>query len=125
MRIIWFAMVITLAIYGAILMTLNRTWEGVQRSPAEILHAPLVLPLAGAAIGTLVLAFVFPPVMRRRGIPVRSSMIMQWTLIEAVAIYGLIASFLVQDLRPYYAGGAVALAAFLATFPTEDRMTTV
>ena len=35
-RVIWFAMVSTLAIYGAILMTLSRVWESAERSPAEV-----------------------------------------------------------------------------------------
>jgi hypothetical protein len=49
-------------------------------------------------------------------------MIIQWALIESVAIYGLVGSFLKQDLRPFYAAAAIALAAYIVTFPTEERL---
>ena len=124
-RIIWFAMVVTLAMYGVILAAMQRSWEITERTAAELLHAPLVLPLAAVALGTLVMAFVMPAVLRKRGVPMRTWMIVQWALIEAVAIYGLMASFLVRDLRPYYVAGAIALVAYIATFPTDERTMTV
>jgi hypothetical protein len=54
-----------------------------------------------------------------------SAHIMQYALFEVVSIYGLILGFLSVELPIIVAFFIVSLIAMIATFPTEDRWTSI
>ena len=126
LRIIWASLVLTLLIYGVILMTLANAWGAPERSLEDILRSPFVLVLGVAGLASLTMAFVLPAGILRRNAAVpnieRTACVIQWALIESVAIYGVLASFILQDVRPFLGFAAVALAAFVMTFPTEEKL---
>lgn len=126
LKVIWVALVTCVLIYGAVLWQIAVTWGETEPQSIELLGAnPYVLVLALIALISMAMAFTIPNVMMRGReltpdvIRVRS--IVQWALIETVAIYGLVAGFIVQDARVFVAFGSVAILGFLLTFPSAER----
>lgn len=127
LKIIWMALLICVAIYGAVLWQIAVTWEKTEPQSMEQLAAnPIVLVLALMALLSLVMAFTIPNMMMRgrelTADTIRVRSIVQWALIESVAIYGLVGAFIVQDARIFIAFGSVAILAFLLTTPSAERM---
>lgn len=136
-RVIWMALLVSVLIYGVVIWFVSQEWSATSGSE-EILGHPVLLPLAIAAIATLAMSFFIPTIMLRQGSPsrtpmspiselavpdrVRTAFIIQWALLEAVAIYGLVASFLIQDLRPFLVFAGVAIVGLLLAFPSEGRI---
>lgn len=126
LKIIWVALLICVLIYGAVLWQIAVTWSETEPRSIEQLGAnPFVLVLALMALISMAMAFTIPNLMMRGReltpdvIRVRS--IVQWALIETVAIYGLVGAFIVQDARVFVAFGSVAILGFLLTFPSSER----
>lgn len=137
LRIIWASLVVSVAIYGFLLLMTGRSWPAADRPVEELLQDPMVMVLAVGAIGALAMAFVMPRLIFRRGKPelrtpasphapvspaVRPRFIVQWALMESVAILGLIGAFVIQDMRVFVPFGAAAALALLLAFPTEERV---
>jgi hypothetical protein len=129
LKIIWMALLACVAIYGGVLWQMAAMWEKPERLSMQQLAAnPIVLVLALMGLLSLVMAFTIPNMMMRGHeltqdtIRVRS--IVQWALIETVAIYGLVGAIITRDPRIFIAFGSVAILGFLLTFPSAERMST-
>lgn len=127
LRIIWLALIVTVLIYGVVLWQIAVMREKTEPQSIEQLAAnPIVLVLALMAVLSMVMAFTIPNMLvRGRELTpelIRVRSIVQWALIETVAIYGLVAGFIVQDARIFVAFASVAILGFLLTFPSAERM---
>ena len=118
--VIWGALLASIAIYCGLVVMLSQSWESPSGDPTS---NPVVLALAAAALGSLVVSFAIPArllsVERSEG-RVRTAYVIRWALLESVAIYGLLAAMLTRDVRIFYAFGAVAVAGMLLAFPSEE-----
>ncbi len=127
LKIIWGALVISVMIYGLIVFMMSRVWAAVPKEWQELTSNPILIALAIAAMATLVMAFlIFPALQARRSdqsiAALRQRFIVQWSLIESVAVYGVVGTFMTQDPRVFAVFVTVAIAAFLLAFPTAERM---
>lgn len=111
-RIIWFAMTASVFIYGAV------AYVVVGSTPAGTLAVPgWTFPLVALAMGwsAMLLHRNLPgadaPGSRRASAAVSPVEIVVWSLDEAVAVIGLVASFLTGSTQSFvfYAVGALAL----------------
>ena len=119
--VIWAALLVSIAIYAGIIVMMSQTWEPKTGNPLQA--NPIVLILGAAAVGSLLMAFVVPAQMltEDKGFErIRSAYVIRWALIESVAIYGVTGAFLTLDPRVFFVGGAVAVAAMLLAFPSEE-----
>lgn len=126
LKIIWVALILCVLIYAALLWQMTIAWgETEPRSIEQLAANPFVLVLALMALISMAMAFTIPNLMMRGSartsdvIRVRS--IVQWALVETVAIYGLVGAIVVQDARVFIAFGSVAILGFLLTFPSAER----
>ena len=96
---------------------------------------------AGAAVVSVLASYFLPRMMARQGLqpklgegrtadalPLRemlpvllTAMLIRYALLESVAIFGLVETFLSQDLQAQYPFAAVGIAGLLLNFPSEDR----
>ena len=126
---LWISMVASVLMYGVIVVYLTDLWP-VTKTVNELMSDLNVIVLSIVAFTALVMSFVvFPQIHARKNdssaAAIRQTLIMRWAAIEAVAAMGLVATFLTRDQRPFMAFGAVALVAFLLTFPSEERLSTL
>lgn len=127
LRIIWMALLICVLIYGAVLWAIAGTWEKTEpRSMEQLAANPILLVLALTALISMVMAFTIPNMLMRGREPtpdvIRARSIVQWALIESVAIDGLVGAFIVQDARVFLAFASVAILGFLLRFPSAELM---
>lgn len=115
-RIIWFALLISVLIYGFVV------WFVVGPSAVDLkveLLQPFMLVVYAVAIVTYVAAFVFSGTLARRGTPGETTLIVKLAMLEAVAIYGLLGAFLAHDARLFVPTAALSLVGMLRSFPLE------
>ncbi|HUP62455.1 MAG TPA: hypothetical protein VNA69_18770 [Thermoanaerobaculia bacterium] len=114
-KIIWFAIVLASFIYALIVYFLSKQWP----TPGpfdEAVRNQLVLILYVAAIGTFIVAFVFPRMMQAK----QTAFVASLALFESVAIFGLLAAFLRQDWRLFIAPWILAMIGFATKWPSES-----
>jgi F0F1-type ATP synthase membrane subunit c/vacuolar-type H+-ATPase subunit K len=123
LRIIWASLAFCVLLYGAIIMMLSPNWPPPQSDMQPLMSNPILIALGFAALGSLVLAFVILPRLPLQASnpdnAQRQRSIVRWALIESVAIYGLVGSFLMQDIRVFALFGLVSIVGFVATFPRD------
>jgi hypothetical protein len=66
------------------------------------------------------LSFVIPGSLARVGQPPRVVYIARWALIEAIAVFGLMLSIVLHDVRLFIAPFALAMIGFLRAYPSTD-----
>lgn len=114
-KIIWFAIAFSSFIYAAILWSLSRSWP--QPGPfAEAFKKPMITGLYVIAAIEFVFALVFPNMIS----DAHTRFITRLALFEAVAIFGLVASFLAQDWRLYVAPWILAMMGFVMNYPSDE-----
>jgi F0F1-type ATP synthase membrane subunit c/vacuolar-type H+-ATPase subunit K len=114
-RIIWLAMLMSFGFYFIIAFVAVPVAE---TDPFQ--NDSLVAVLYILAAVTFVAAFlVSSMIMRRDPSPERTRLgyIVRWAMIEATAIYGLIAAFLRQDRRLFLPLGILAVIGMLISYP--------
>jgi hypothetical protein len=117
-RIIWFAIVMSTAIYLVVALQLGPDASGpfdvsAGRSPVPILY--------GVALAVFLFGwFVAPRVVRSNA---QTKMIVCLAIFEACAIFGLLAALLVRDWRLYLAPWALALTGFIRELPRASSRT--
>lgn len=126
LKILWGSLVASVLIYGILVFMISQIWVAVPRNIQSLMSNPILMALTVAAMASLVMAFlIFPAIHAKRRdqsvITMRQRFIVQWALIESVAIYGLVGTFLTQDPRVFVAFAIAAIAAFLLAFPTAER----
>ena len=105
---------------------------------ADAFRNPTVMILYMVGAGMFLLSFVIPMIMRRSEPPspaspagprseivdprARTIMIIRWAMIEAAAVFGLLAAFLTPDARLALPLGALALVGMFLTFPSDERL---
>jgi len=115
-RIIWFAMLVSTAIYAVIVYVI----AGHPTTSFESkFQNTLVITLYALAVLTFFIATIFPNAMMKDK-PQRARMIVALALYESAAIYGLLAAFLTRDWRLYLAPWALCLLGFVRVFPTSE-----
>ena len=120
--VIWGALLASIAIYCGVVVMLSQSWEAPS---SDSTSNPIVLALAAAALGSLVVSFVIPARLLsvdRSESRVRTAYVVRWALLESIAIYGIVAAMLTQDVRPFYGFAAVSVAAMLLAFPSSDNL---
>jgi hypothetical protein len=139
-RVIWFVLLMSIVIYGVI------AWMVVGSVPegpfAEAIADPLVIGFYAGGVGAFVMAFIMSSAVHRRtamrGAPrppaspagemltvpprTRVALVVRWSLIEACAVFGLVAAFLESDPRLFLPLGALAIAGMLLNYPTDERL---
>ena len=115
-RLIWFAMLVSTAIYAVILYLL----AGHPTASFDAhFRDPLIVILYVLAVGTFFLATIFPNAFMKEAQP-RQRLIVALALYESAAVYGLVASFFKLDWRLYFAPWAIAILGFIRVFPTSE-----
>ena len=127
LKIIWMGLLICIAIYGFVLWQMANVWEKAESQSVQQLAAnPIVMALALMGFLSIVMAFTIPNMLMRGREPTPEAMrlrsIVQWALIESVAIYGLVGTFITREPRIFAVFGGAAVLGFLLTFPSEERM---
>lgn len=123
-RIIWFAMLVAVAIYGVV------AWIAPTRNLTEAvpleqrLADPFVLILMVLSVVMFGMSFLMGRLLlaRRERPPVLSVWIIQWASLESAAILGLVATFFTGDLRLFLGSAALSVVGFLMTMPSEQKM---
>lgn len=121
-RLLWFSLFSSTCIYFGILWFMSRTWP--EPGPFDdAIRKPLVLVLYGLALVDFVIGwFIAGPLKERDP---RAGMIMRLSLFTSVAIMGLIAAFLNQDLRLYYPAWALALIGMIREWPSAEEASSI
>ena len=136
-RVIWFALMMTLVIYAIICFTVLR--PATTAPLEETFRNPIVIALHVVAIADLLMSFIMPRNILRRNASaprapqypsvdpvvtpaIRTAMILRWALIECVAIFGLLAAFMVHDSRVFLPLLAVSAAAMLMAYPSDNAL---
>ena len=117
-RIIWFALLTSIVVYFVVAFVAIPTPvdEPFQAGFSDMVTVVLYF----VAAVTFALAFVIPSMIaRREPSPERTRLafILRWAMIEATAIYGLIAAFLRQNPRLFIPLGVLAVAGMLISYP--------
>ncbi len=137
-RVIWLALVVSICIYAVVIFI------ALRQPPAEpfgaALSKPFIIALHVAALGILLCAFVVPPVLLRDanssaaprlagphptravGPRTRRALIVRWTFIEWVAVFGLLAAFISRDPRLFLPLGGLAIVSLVLTYPTDSAL---
>jgi hypothetical protein len=135
-RIIWLALLLSVLIYGV--LGVIGVQEPTDASFESAFSNPVVIGLHVAGLGAFFMAFVMSSLLLRRPsmsppmapinrdiVPPRTriALIVRWTLMEASAIFGLLAAFLARDPRLFVPLGALAVIGILASYPSENTLT--
>lgn len=121
---LWASMVLAVVIYAALVFFLVPVPE--DSGPMDWAANPIALGLHVAAFGTFMTTFVLPTVLTRlrpselSGGVSGAGWIIRWALLESVAIFGLLAAFLVKDARAFLILGLLSLAGFVITYPRAE-----
>jgi cell division protein FtsW (lipid II flippase) len=107
LQVIYFAILMSTLIYGAIAWTSTNAAVPAKTLPDE-LRAPLTIGLYAAAV----VAFVIATIVRARRL-----LIVRWAMLEAACICGLVAAFVFGDWRLYAIVWIPAVAGFIALYP--------
>jgi hypothetical protein len=138
-RLIWVALVLCVLIYGVIAAMVTGETDSPVASADDLFLDPAVLVLAMVAVADFLFALLVPKFLFRSvgtgvATPLSPSaeltlsqrllgiFVVQWALMESVAIFGLVAAFLFQDLRLFVAFGALSILGLVLTFPGEGRI---
>ena len=122
MRLIWLAFLAAPVVYGVV------AGVAIAAQPDRPWPMPLTAIFALLALVSAVAGFFWPGFVQRHGIssrprtgpdpdPYRTAMITRWACFEAVAIYGVVLSFVSAQLLPTVVGAVVALALIAASPP--------
>lgn len=139
-RILHLALTVAMVIYGVVLHVILAVQK--EAPPMTSQEAtPILVALAVVALGTAAIAI---PIVRRKLLPPSkppqhredyfsaprippavgaalskylTASIVTWALIESLALYGLVAGFILMDAWPYYAFGGPALALMVFFVP--------
>ena len=113
LKLIWFAMVASIAIYLVIAWTAIPERAGITVAQAlKIQPVPILYVLALM----MLLAAMFLP----RFLHPRMRLIVRWALLEAVVVFGLIAAFIVREPQVVLPPAIMAIAGFLTSFPSNE-----
>lgn len=138
LRILHAAMMVSIGIYGMVLLMVTRAGPAGDPVPAaEIeLRAPRgeppgdVLTLALAAVAAVTILAVF--FIRARWARAKTSRleyftlcILLWALAESIAVYGLVLGFLHHDLMPFVPFAAVSLLVMVFLAPRKSHLARV
>lgn len=118
LRVIWIALTISIVLYGVIAFIAVLPSEPAQPFDAFFSN-PIILGAHVMGLTMLIMSFVIPPVLSRRG-PKPQSFVIRWAMIESAAIFGLVAAFIGEDPRLFLPLGALAIAAILLAFPPRE-----
>jgi F0F1-type ATP synthase membrane subunit c/vacuolar-type H+-ATPase subunit K len=114
-RILWFAIACSTVLYAVVAYSIspapNRTYEAAVKNP-------LVLVMYLAALSAFAAGNIVPAILK--GAPARTRMILALAIFESCAIFGLVASLLLQDWRLYLGPWALAAIGFLRVWPSEE-----
>ena len=117
-RAIWFALLASTFVYAFV------AWQAIGTPPValqrEVLQ-PFMVVIYAVALVTYVAAFVASGALARRGAPRQTALIVRMAMLEAVAIFGLVAAFAARDARLFVPTWALALVGMLRSFPLQDR----
>jgi hypothetical protein len=114
-RIVWFAIAFSTVIYAVLSYVLAPV---PKQSYDAAVKNPLVLVLYFAALSSFVAGNIVPSLVK--GAPARTRMILALAIFESCAIFGFVASFLLQDWRLYLAPWALAAIGFLRVWPSGE-----
>jgi len=135
--IIWVALLMSVAIYGAIAWIAAR---GRAVEPGSGFSNLLVIVLCAAALGTLVASLVVSRIVASSGDartpnapsayrPIthaaQNAIVIRWAMTEAVAIFGLVGAFVTGDWVVFVPFGVVGFFGILLAAPTDDRLRTM
>ena len=117
LRVIWFALVISVLMYGIITQVAVPVGDGsiVERTTSN----PILLVLLLAALSAAVFPVVFFSTLARRAPTTRGAYIVCWAVIESAGVFGVVVSIFGNDARLFIPGGVAALVSMLITFPRE------
>ena len=139
LRIIAAALMVSVMIYGAVVMNLQQAWTEPPPDPGilptaltglSIAMIPVVLVMRKTLLGSL--ALVAPPLARsaeplpeetiqaalkKAMMRYRTGTIVAFALTESIAVYGLVAAFVTQDAMAFLPNAAVALLMMAIQFP--------
>ena len=107
LQLIYFAILMSTLIYGAIAWTSTNAAIPPKTLPDE-LRAPLTIGLYAAAA----VAFLIAMIIRARPL-----LIVRWAMLESACICGLVAAFVCGDWRLYAMPWVPAIAGFVALYP--------
>jgi hypothetical protein len=117
-RIIYAALLITLAIYFILVWILGQ--QNASRSFQEALRLPIVVPLYVIGVVTFAMAFFMRARLHERGAPPRMRNIVFWALLESIGIYGLVVAFVYQDWRLMVPPLMLSILGFAVSFPQQE-----
>jgi hypothetical protein len=123
MRVLWGAMLISTAVYLAIVWaTLHARSTADSLSPA--MHAPPTIILGAVSIASYFAAFLAVSRMfRNRGERgVFALLVVRFALLEFICVCGLLAALMSQEWRVYLPFHVLALIGFTRTFPSTARV---
>jgi len=115
--VIWFALTVSVTLYGVIAYVMAPAGE----QPFDAAFSnPIILALHIAGIGMFVMSFVLSSMLMKRSSNVRGAMIVRWAMIESAAVFGLLAAFIGNDVRLFIPLGALAIAGMLMAYPRSE-----
>ena len=127
-KIIWFALLMSIAVYVFLAFVVAGQEEELRKSFWEAFELPIVQILYVLAAMTTFAAFFVPNLVRPKRpaqgslAPLMPMMIVQWALLEAMTIFGLVAAFISHAPEVIVPAVVVTLAGFFLTFPSDDRL---
>jgi hypothetical protein len=138
-RLLWVSMLLCVLIYGVIAAMVVGETDSPVPSANDFFRDPAVLVLTMVAVAAFLFALLVPKFLFRSagtGLAAPASpstnltlsqrllglFIVQWAMMESIAIFGLLAAFLFLDLRLFVAFGVVSVIGFALTFPSEGRI---
>lgn len=124
-RFLWFAIVFSTLVYGILAYASQRNFTLQPVSAA--LRRPIVLAIYLIALAVYAAAFLAPAAIARHGAAggtprsaasaSLAATAVRFALLEAVAILGLAAAFVIHDWRLYLPAWALSLAGFARSSP--------
>ena len=109
LRIIYFALIASTFIYAGIVWVLVGSRAPMGTLEQEFRN-PRILPFMLLSLATFTVSFSLT----------RLPWITRWSIVEVIAIYGLIATFLSNDWRLFAIGWVLSLVGFVIAFPREQ-----
>lgn len=119
LRLIYFALIVSLFIYAGVIWSLSRAWTPAGTLEQEM-QQPVILILMALSMATFAFSFSLGAWMNAET-PERQRlrMVVRWALIETVTIYALMAAFIARDWRLFAIGWVLSLIGFALAPPPQ------
>ena len=126
LKVIHFALMASILIYGFLIYTVKADWPEVPVSDDDQLRLFSVLGLGACFVGMLInRSFLKKERLRNHSSPkagIMMGFIMSWALFESCSIFGFIYSFTNKDASQFHLFAILSLLSMLAHPPSKARI---